>query len=338
MNESLKIFSTCPPILGSEPRTETLQQIRNAARWSEDSGCEGILVYTDNRLLDPWLTSQVIIDETESLSPLVAIQPIYMHPYTAAKMISSLGLLTGRKLYLNMLAGGFKNDLIALNDNTPHDRRYDRTVEYTKIIVELLKGESGVSFEGDFYRTENLRLSPALPRELMPGVLLSGSSDAGLAASRVLGATAVQYPQPPSEYKHRVDDGDIDYGIRVGIIARSDSTEAWEIAEVRFPEDRKGQIAHALSMKVSDSSWHKQLSELGQHAFDNRNPYWLRPFENYSTFCPYLVGSYEDVADVVADYIDLGYTNFIVDIPRSPDDFDHISKVFELAQSRSRSV
>jgi alkanesulfonate monooxygenase len=37
-----------------------------------------------------------------------------------------------------------------------------------------------------------------------------------------------------------------------------------------------------------------------------RMPYWLRSFENYKTFCPYLVGSYSTVAEELARYIALG--------------------------------
>ena len=69
-------------------------------------------------------------------------------------------------------------------------------------------------------------------------------------------------------------------------------------------------------MKVSDSQWHKQLSELAAtEPVDGENPYWLGPFENYNTFCPYLVGSYDAVSAEVARYIGLGFKTFILDIP-----------------------
>ena len=92
--------------------------------------------------MDPWLVSQIIIQSTEALCPLVAVQPVYMHPYSVAKMVASVGHLYGRRIYLNMVAGGFKNDLEALNDMTPHDRRYDRLIEYTAVIKELLASRS----------------------------------------------------------------------------------------------------------------------------------------------------------------------------------------------------
>ena len=59
-------------------------------------------------------------------------------------------------------------------------------------------------------------------------------------------------------------------------------------------------------MKVSDSHWHRQLSELGgsEGGQTTHDPYWLWPFENYATFCPYLVGSYERVASELRRYIE----------------------------------
>src|SRR5881396_3665994 len=87
-DHGLKIFSTCPPSALAQPKT-CIRQLKEIARWSEDAGCEGMLVFTDNSQLDPWLVSQVIIEATERLCPLVAIQPVYMHPYSVAKMITS---------------------------------------------------------------------------------------------------------------------------------------------------------------------------------------------------------------------------------------------------------
>src|SRR5437667_794766 len=135
----VKIFSTSPQSSSVE-RDSYVQNVIDVARWSEQAGCEGILVYTDNSLVDPWLVSQIVIQNTAWLCPLVAVQPAYMHPYSVAKMVSSLGHFYRRRVYLNMVAGGFKNDLATLNDATPHDKRYARLVEYTCIVKDLLLG------------------------------------------------------------------------------------------------------------------------------------------------------------------------------------------------------
>jgi alkanesulfonate monooxygenase len=336
-HSAIRVYSTCPQSK-DWGRDDYSGRVSDVARWSEQAGCHGILVYTDNGIVDPWLVSQRIIESTERLRPLVAVQPVYMHPYTVAKMVASLALIDGRAVDLNMLAGGFKNDLLALGDETPHDERYDRTVEYTRIVNGLLQGEAPVTLEGRYYRASNLKLTPAVPAELMPGLLMSGSSPAGLAAAKALGATPVKYPQPPGEEEEPERDGQ--FGVRVGIVARDSADEAWRVALERFPEDRKGQVTHKLAIKVSDSHWHHQLSERQEEmpspGDDDPNPYWLGPFQNYKTFCPYLVGSHSRVARELAHYIELGSTTFILDIPPSEEELRHIGVVFAEALAATK--
>src|SRR5467141_5124199 len=332
-DRGLKIFSSCPVSAQAGPE-RCVRELQEFARASEDAGHEGALVFTDNSQLDPWLVSQIIIEATERLCPLVAIQPAYLHPYSVAKMITSFAHLYGRRLYLNMVAGGFKNDLAALNDLTPHDERYARLVEYTTIIQSLLRTADPARFEGRYYKVTNLKLTPPLPADLAAGVLVSGSSEPGMQAARQLGATAVEYPKPPAEYAAAPRANGGTNGIRIGIIARSEDAAAWSVAEQRFPEDRKGQLTHQLAMKVSDSSWHRQLSEMADETRSQQNPYWLRPFENYKTFCPYLVGNYQQVAEELARYIALGYWTFVLDAPANADDMRHTGVVFERAVAR----
>jgi alkanesulfonate monooxygenase len=330
----LELFATCPET-GSWDRDDYGQRVIDVARWSERWGCKGMLVYSDNRQLDPWLVSHLILQHTISLCPLVAVQPIYMHPYAVAKMIATFAHLHGRRIYLNMVAGGFKNDLVALNDPTPHDRRYDRLVEYTQIIRRLIEKSAPVTFEGEFYRIQGLTLTPAVPPELFPGIFVSGSSDAGRRAAEAMGATAVKYPRAPHE-ETEPNEG-VGAGVRLGIIARENGDEAWAVARTRFPEDRRGQLTHQLAMKVSDSVWHGQLSELAKATATGDHPYWLVPFENYKTMCPYLVGSYERVGEELARYMGLGYRSYILDIPPDEDELRHTRLAFEHALQRATS-
>jgi alkanesulfonate monooxygenase len=173
-----------------------------------------------------------------------------------------------------------------------------------------------------------------LSAELLPQIFISGSSEAGLAAARTLGATAVKYPKPASDCKNDAADT-IDTGVRVGIIARGDSGQAWRIAHERFPEDRKGQLNRQLANKVSDSVWHKELSRI-EHMGD-KNPYWLFPFQNYKTNCPYLVGSYGVVAEELARYIGVGHKAFILDIPPTKDELKHARIAFQISKDPGRA-
>ena len=330
----IEIFSTSPQSKDFACDTY-VQQLIKVARWSEDAGCTAILVYTDNSLVDPWFVSQIIIQNTKKLCPLIAVQPVYMHPYTVAKMVASFGHLYGRRVYLNMVAGGFKNDLAALNDTTPHDERYTRLVEYTTIIKLLLSSPELVTFNGKFYKIDKLKMSPPLAPGLFPRILISGSSDAGLSAARAVGAVAVQYPKPAKECQRMATSARLEAGVRVGIIARERSIDAWDIAHERFPGDRKGQIAHELAMKVSDSHWHMQLSQMAKELQAAHPVYWMWPFENYNTFCPYLVGSYQDISDEISSYLEIGYRTFILDIPPNREELQNVQVVFQMASERA---
>jgi len=331
MPESLDDFATCPQS-GQTASAAYRTQVKTAARWAEQAGCKGILVYSDNSLVDSWLVSQLIVESTADLCPLIAVQPVYMHPYSIAKMITSLAYLHDRRVYLNMIAGGFRNDLLALADSTQHDDRYARLIEYSTIILDLTRNSAPLSYRGRFYQTQNLKLTPPLPRNLQPGLMVSGSSAAGAEAARVLGATCIHYPKPVADYGSPFLDDSMNFGMRVGIISRSSDREAWEIAHTRFPEDRKGKLLHQYAMKVSDSEWHRQLSGFeGSAVAGSSSPYWLGPFENYRTFCPYLVGDYDVVGAEISKYIKLGYRTFILDIPDDSEDLMHSAIAFERA-------
>ena len=53
------------------------------------------------------------------------------------------------------------------------------------------------------------------------------------------------------------------------------------------------------------------------------------PFKRYQTMCPYLVGTYQTVADQLQTYIEKGYRTFILDIPSTRDDLFHTLRAFE---------
>ena len=329
----VSLYSTCPPSGGQDDGAAYIEHALRVATWSQRAGCEGMLVYSDNSQVDPWLLSAMIIRNTSSLVPLVAVQPAYMHPYSVAKMIATIAYTCGRSVALNLIAGGYSGHLQALNDFTPHDQRYQRLTEYALIIRALLEGRGPVSFEGEFYKVKDLKLSPAMPAELFPRFLMSGSSEAGAAAAAAVGATVVIYPEPNGTRLSNEGPALRESGIRVGIINRNTEEEAWTAARTRFPEERKGQLTRQLASKVSDSVWHKQLHT--QATVKTASPYWLVPFENYKSMCPYLVGSDERVAQELTGYMAKGCRLFILDVPTAAEDLHYsrraIARALELS-------
>jgi alkanesulfonate monooxygenase len=247
-------------------------------------------------------------------------------------MVATFSNLYHRRVYLNMVAGGFVNDLIALGDCAEHDDRYDRLVEYVSLMKCLFDEPGPVTFTGTYFAVKNLSIRPSILPELVPEVFVSGTSAAGIKAAEEIGATSISYPGTPSETIPKA----VQSGIRIGIIARDESAKAWQVAHERFPVDRRGQFTHAVARKVSDSIWYEQLSKLGDNSADS--PYWLVPFQNYKTFCPYLVGDYNQVRSEIAKYIEKGICTFILDVPPNRDELAHTAVVFDGARERAVAV
>ena len=68
----------------------------------------------------------------------------------------------------------------------------------------------------------------------------------------------------------------------------------------------------------------------------------MLPFETYKTFCPYLVGSHEEVAEELAKYFALGFYKVILDIPPAEDELRNVNitvqKAMEKVRSKQRSA
>src|SRR5690349_1082787 len=125
----LTVYTTMPGWDGSDPagyRRSIIEQ----ARWAEEAGCRGALVYSDPEQLEAWTAAQMIVEKTERFIPLIAVNPVNMHPFSVAQMVSAIGFLYQRAVDLNLVSGGFEVHLRKLGCSLGHEQRYDRLAEY----------------------------------------------------------------------------------------------------------------------------------------------------------------------------------------------------------------
>jgi alkanesulfonate monooxygenase len=332
----LRIYATCPPVTASMTSSYR-SAIGEVARWCDEASIRGALVYNDNSLMDPWLVAYETVAASTDFVPLIAVQPHYQHPFALARSVASFNHLTGRRVDLNFVSGGFAGDLAALGDRLEHDTRYDRLVESLEVVRALLDGKR-VSYAGAHYQLTSARLRSVPPEDLMPEIYLSGSSRAGAEAAGKLGVTRLCYPLPPDEEAARSPAGAGRWGMRIGIIARETTDAAWLEANRRFPADKNDIDLQRVVSRMSGSSWQRDLSARAEAQVagpeDRLSPYWLGPFHNYRTFCPYLVGSYADVASALGVYLAIGVATIILDVPRSAEDLEHAGRAIARAVER----
>jgi alkanesulfonate monooxygenase len=324
------IYSTCRSSIRYDEQYH-LRRLLEVAGWADDAGYRGGLIYSDNTSMDSLAAAHAAIANTTSFVPLVAVQPIDLSPFALARAVSSLAHLYGRQIDVNFVSGGFSRDLAVQGDTVAHDARYDRLTEYATIVKKLLTGGM-VNFAGEYYDYRRARLTAPVRHDLLPKAYVSGSSPASLQAGEALGLGQLSFPLVPEDFvgpdirKNRFGSG-----ISVGIIAREDSAEAWRIAHKRFPADPEGAARMKLLLSAAVSSWQPQLASVAIPDEAPGQTYWLVPFRYHHTFCPYLVGNYDEVAQAVTTYLDGGIRTFVLDIPEEPEDLWHARTAIERA-------
>ena len=317
------------------PRTKDPQrywsEIERCVDWSEECGLTGVLLFTGNdTYIEPWAAAQAACARTRHLSPLVAVNPIYMHPFTTAKMISSIAQLYGRRVTLNMVTGTALSYLSAVDDQLDHDERYERLREHAEVVNRLLAGGAPLRYDGRFYRTNNLTLEPDFPAELMPGFLFAGQSDAAVETARAVGGVHMQ--MLPPDLAAGMTRGAA--GVHFGLVTRATDEEAWAEARRLFPEDRRGRRLLKYSMSNTDSVWKKRLERAARMEERASPEYWLDPFRNFRADCPYVVGGLERATEVVVELVEAGVRTFILDLAPEREEFERCREVFRAAAAR----
>jgi alkanesulfonate monooxygenase len=319
---TLRFYATVPRVGNLSKFTQTALDM---VRWSDQYDFDGVLLFAGTgAVLDPWILATATIAASSRLIPMIAVNPVYVHPAAAARMVASIGHIYGRAVSLNLITGTALSDLAAIGDSLDHDDRYARLLEYATIVRALLSSPRPLTYEGRFYTIARAQLTPSLPASLLPDLFIAGHSSAAAAVAGEISAIRIgmlsQAPTTPpsaSEAQH------------FGVITRPTAAQAWEAARRSFPPDQLGvQVAEA-SMANTDSVW-KRLLMASETADDPI--YWTLPFRSGRADCPYVVASHQELADLFARLVAAGTTNFVLDIPSLEADFRHASDVINLVR------
>jgi alkanesulfonate monooxygenase len=190
-------------------------------------------------------------------------------------------------------------------------------------------GQGLTSIAGQHYRVKDLKLAGNVPEHLLPALTISGSSASGVNAARQIGACVMGNLKPSWEYDGNSCDADLEHGVRLGVIVRETSQEAWAVAQRRFPFSPTGAAIREFATQMSDSRWNRELGKDSNVPLGH--PYCIQPFKNYFAHSPFLIGSFEDVARELAIYLRAGLTTFLLEIPESAEDSRRITEVFAAA-------
>jgi len=328
----LKLADRTVEVFTVFPRAkETVTYIDNLklfTKLTEKYGFTGILLFVGNdTAIDPWLSTFTILSNSQTIKPLIAVNPVYMHPFTVARMISSIAHLFSRKLYLNFITGAAPDALKALGVTIEHDKRYERLKEYIQCVKHLISQSKPQSFQGEHYQIKHLQLNHSMSKKLQPEFMIAGHSDAARAVSESVGARNINMLK--LDLYDSIRKGD---GVHFGMIVRDKIEHAWDVANNYFKEESTGQAVLQFSMANTDSQWKQDLYESVKSNSISEDGYWLSPFENYQSDCPYMVRSSDDMTDLIVRLVESGTSAFIIEIPVDETEFIEIKKAFKNAR------
>jgi alkanesulfonate monooxygenase len=303
-------------------RPATLAYLGQVARSAEQLGFEAALTPTGVWCEDAWLVTAMLTEVTERLKFLVAFRPGLISPTMAAQMAATFQRHSQGRLLLNVVTGGEATEQKAYGDFLDKTQRYTRCAEFLDIVTQLWSGET-VTYDGTHLRVEGARLA-RLP-DPRPELYFGGSSaEAGPVAARHTDVY-LTWGEPPAavDAKLRWMDGlareagrPLRYGIRLHVITRDTSHEAWLQAN-RLIEG----IDEAMIRKVQEELAHseseglRRMRELHGGSRDNLEVspnLWAGIGLLRGGAGTALVGSHAEVADRIAEYARLGLSEFIL--------------------------
>jgi alkanesulfonate monooxygenase len=326
--------------LGSEAgaRHVTLGYLSQIARAADELGYFGVLLPTGRSCEDSWVIASAMVPLTQRLRFLVAIRPGLTEPAFAARTAATLDRLSNGRLLINVVTGGDPVELKGDGVFLDHRERYEVTDEFLTIWRRLMQGEE-VTERGKHLRIEKGQLLYP-PRQVpYPPLYFGGSSAAGneVAAKHV--DVYLTWGEPPADVAEKIayarklaaEKGrTLSFGIRLHVIVRETSTEAWKAAEDLISRLDDDTIATAQKAFARfDSVGQERMARLHGGRRDRLEIYpnlWAGVGLVRGGAGTALVGDPDEVAARMKEYMALGIDRFILS------GYPHLEECYRFAE------
>jgi len=315
------------------PSVKYLAQIAQAA---EDLGFDAALTPTGTWCDDAWIVTSALTQLTERLRFLVAFRPGLQSPTWVAQAAAAFQRVSGDRLLLNVVTGGDDPEQRRFGDFLGKDERYERADEYVEILRGVWKGEP-YSFTGKHIAVEDaIVLNPS---KVFPEIYVGGASESALRVAARQADVYLTWGEPPPQVAGQIAKVEayareagrtLRYGIRLYVVARDRAEDAWAAAEKLISDVDEAQISAAQAVLTSAVSEGQQrmvaLHGGRRDALEVYPNLWAGLGLVRAGAGTALVGSYEEVADRIAEYHALGIDEFILS------GYPHLEEVYEVGE------
>jgi len=321
------------------------------ARAAEISGFDGALIPSFPDSEDPWVIASSIARHTKTLRFMIAYQPCWLDPLYAAKMSASLQRLSGGRLLFNIITGGGGPQQLWWGDRIAHDDRYTRTTEFLDVLKGVWNG-GPFNYNGKFFQIENAGLPEPLTNQVFPELYFVGSSDVALAAQGKHADYDLSHLEPREKLRIKFErvrelaskDGrNVKPAVRFNIIARQTPEEAWEVVRRAWKNvdwDTREKAQRGQRRGDAVGSWRTDVTRSTKVEDLVFEGLWAGFGTLGSQGSPLgFVGSYEQAAECLDGFIQMGVDGFILSSTPALEEAFHVGEeVLPLVRGSTSSI
>ena len=319
-------------------RPVSLPYLKQVAQAADHLGYHGVLIPTGRSCEDAWVVASALAGSTERLRFLVAIRPGIISPTVSARMAATLDRLSDGRLLINVVTGGDPDENRGDGIHLSHAERYAVTREFLQIWRRVLQGEA-VDFEGEHLHVRNAKALYPPIQQPHPPLYFGGSSAEAheLAAEQI--DVYLTWGEPPRAVAAKIADvrtraaargRTVQFGIRLHVIVRETSEEAWRAADTLIANVSDETIASAQkSFARFDSEGQRRMAALHggrRDALEVSPNLWAGVGLVRGGAGTALVGDPQQVAERIREYAELGIENFIFS------GYPHLEEAYRVAE------
>jgi alkanesulfonate monooxygenase len=303
-----------------------IDYLAEIARAAETAGFQGGLIPSFPSTDEPWTVSSFLARQTRTFRFMIAFQPGFLNPVTAARQAATLQRATGGRALFNVITGGGGPAQLWWGDSVAHDERYTRTSEFLDVLRGVWQG-GPFDYDGKFYQVEGAGLAEPLSREEFPEIYFSGSSDAALASASKHADYYLSWLEPFDQLREKFDrvkertdalGRKIKCAVRVDVIARATEEEAWDEVRKGFERLSPEAVARLRERGAGDSVGASRQGANRPQTINGYRDLIIEPnvWSGFSLLrggqTNGIVGSYQQVAERLDQLVELGADAFIL--------------------------
>ncbi|MEY9929849.1 alkanesulfonate monooxygenase [Catenulispora sp. GP43] len=303
--------------------------LQDLALAHEESGFDRVLIAHSSASPDGFVIADQVLSRTSRIGVLLAHRPGFVSPTYAARKYATLDAFHPGRVALHTITGGDDREQARDGDLADKATRYRRTDEFLTVVRKEWESAEPFDFEGEFYTVRGgwsaIRPEPgAIP------VYFGGASED---AVRVGGKHADVYAfwgEPLAGIAERIREvraaaapfgRDPRFSVSLRPIPAATEAEAWERAAdvLRLTREKAGEARKAWGWGGDKKDFaaargSQRLLEYAAEADVHDKRLWTAVAKETGAAgnSTALVGSYEQVAEALLDYVALGVSTLLI--------------------------